>query len=244
MDLSDRQEHILTLLREERYLSVERLSALTYTSPSSIRRDLTHLQQLRLIRRTHGGASVLNEVDQAAPLRNRMTKNVVGKRAIAKKASALLRDGMTVMLDGSTTAGFLVPYIAKHKRITLFTNNMLTALEAINFGIDTHCLGGSTVDRSAVLTGPIGYASAAKIHSDICFFSSHSLDVNGIISDPTEEENHIRTLMLENTEQRIFLCDHEKFDRRSLYTLTTLDKVDAAVLDEPWDELKSGCQVL
>ena len=136
MDLSDRQEHILTLLREERYLSVERLSALTYTSPSSIRRDLTHLQQLRLIRRTHGGASVLNEVDQAAPLRNRMTKNVVGKRAIAKKAAALLRDGMTVMLDGSTTAGFLVPYIAKHKRITLFTNNMLTALEAINFGTE------------------------------------------------------------------------------------------------------------
>ena len=244
MNLTGRQEQILSLLREQRFLSVERLSQLTYTSPSSIRRDLTQLQNLQLIKRTHGGAGVLNEVDQAAPLNNRMTKNVVGKRKIAKKAAVFLQDGMTVMLDSSTTAGFLIPIIAKHKDITLFTNNMLTALEAINYGIDTHCLGGHSVNRSAALSGPIGYANAAGIRPNICFFSSHSLDVGGVISDPTEEENHMRSIMLSSAEKRIFLCDHEKFGRRALYTLTTLDDIDAAVFDEPWDELHTTCQIL
>ncbi|MBR5797552.1 MAG: DeoR family transcriptional regulator, partial [Clostridia bacterium] len=51
MSISKRQEEILELLNEHNFLTVERLATLTYTSPSSIRRDLTHLQNLSLIKR-------------------------------------------------------------------------------------------------------------------------------------------------------------------------------------------------
>ena len=59
MSISKRQMQILALLDENEFMSVERLSHLTYTSPSSIRRDLTKLQNLSLIRRTHGGIVIL-----------------------------------------------------------------------------------------------------------------------------------------------------------------------------------------
>ena len=244
MSITKRQEQIMELLNENSFLTVEKLSELTYTSPSSIRRDLTSLQNMYLIKRTHGGASILNENNQAAPFNSRMTQNIIAKRKIAKKAASLIQDGQVIMLDGSSTAGFLIPYISKHKDVTLFTNNMITAINAINYGITTHCIGGKSVNNSAVLSGPQSYKVSSALYSDILFFSSHSLSKDGIISDPTEEENHLRSLMLSNTKQSVFLCDSEKFNRKSLYTLTSINDIDIAVFDSEWNDLKAKCKII
>lgn len=244
MSISKRQEQILELLNENGFLTVERLSELTYTSPSSVRRDLSHLQNLSLIKRSHGGASAFNAVNQSVPLNSRMSKNITEKRKIARLASSLLHDGQSVMLDGSSTAGFLVPYIAKHSDMIVFTNNMYTAINAINYGITTHCIGGFSVDKSAVLSGPQAYRAVAEISPDIFFFSSQSLNKYGFISDPIPEENHIRSLMLENAKFSVFLCDSEKFGGESLYRLTNVDKIDACVFDKPWSELKTKCRII
>lgn len=244
MSITKRQESILALLDEHGYMTVERLSSLTYTSPSSIRRDLTHLENLSLVKRTHGGASSHTEVGQVVPFSSRMAKNVAEKRRIARAASELITDGMTVMLDGSTTAGFLIPYIAKHRDITLFTNNMLTAINGVNHGILTHCIGGVAIGGSAVLSGERAYAEVERINPDILFFSSRGLDRDGNISDPVPEEHHLRELMLRNARFSVFLCDSGKFGTKSLYTLTNLDKINACVFDKPWAELKTECKVI
>ncbi len=244
MSISKRQEQILELLEESGFLSVERLSALTYTSPSSIRRDLVQLQNLSLIKRTHGGAAVARAENRALPLSSRMSQSITEKRQIAKKAATLLRDGQSVMLDGSSTAGFLVPYIAKHKDMMVFTNNMLTAINAINYGIPTHCIGGTSVNSSAVLSGSEAYRAVAQIHPDILFFSSKSLDQNGVIWDPIPEENYIRALMLENAQSSVFLCDSGKFGSTSLYRLTSVDRIDTCVFDREYPELRATCKVI
>lgn len=244
MSISSRQKQLLDLLEERGFLTVESMAELTYTSQSSIRRDLIALQNLSLIKRTHGGASLLREVNQAVPLSSRMTQNVAEKRKIAKIAASLLEDGQSVMLDGSSTAGFLVPHIARHKEMIVFTNNMLTATNAINYGIPTHCIGGFSVNQSAVLSGTEAYRAAQKLNPDILFFSSKSLDRSGVISDPIPEENYIRSIMLENAAKKIFLCDSGKFDRRSLYRLASVDEIDACVFDKPFAELNAKCEIL
>lgn len=244
MSISKRQEQILGLIEKEGFFTVNALSQITYTSPSSIRRDLSKLESLCLIKRTHGGAVPFDEGSKAVPLVNRMLQNISEKRKIAKKASSLLTDGQIVMLDGSTTAAFMVPYIAKHKSMTLFTNNMLTAIDAINQGITTHCIGGSSVNSSAVLAGEESYRRASEIYSDIFFFSSNGLDNQGIISDPTESENYLRSLMLKNTKRSVFLCDSKKFNKKSLFALTTLNDIDVAVFDKPWNEPPHRCIII
>ena len=243
MSISKRQEQILELLNKNRFMTVKKLSQLTYTSESSIRRDLTKLQNMYFIKRTHGGANISN-ANQVAPLQNRLSQNTAAKRKIAKKAEHLICDGQIIMLDGSSTAGFLIPYIARHKDITLFTNNMITAINAINYGIPTHCIGGFSVNQSAVLSGTEAYRAAEKISPDILFFSSKCLDCNGIISDPIPEENYIRSIMLENAQRKVFLCDSGKFNTRSIYKLTTVDTIDACVFDKPFPELSIRCEII
>jgi DeoR/GlpR family transcriptional regulator of sugar metabolism len=83
-----------------------------------------------------------------------------------------------------------------------------------------------------------------KINPDILFFSSKSLDINGVISDPIPEENYIRSIMLENATRQIFLCNSQKFYTRSLYSLTTVDKITACVFDKLFPELCPKCDIL
>lgn len=244
MSITKRQEQILSLVNEKDYMSVSRLAELMYTSESSIRRDLTVLENNFLIKRTHGGASALHNINEPVPLRSRMKKNIQQKRYIARLASDFLHDGQSVMLDGSSTAGFLVPYIAKRKGIILFTNNMQTAINAVGYGIETHCLGGVSVNNSAVVSGEMAYRAAQSINPDILFFSSQCLDDGGMISDPIPEENHIRSIMLERARESVFLCDSDKFSTRALYTLANIDKIDVCVFDSPYTALKSKCKII
>ena len=244
MSISKRQEEILTILHEIRHISVEDLAKITYTSPSSIRRDLTHLQNISLVKRTHGGVSIVGDGTDVAPLDYRMTQNTLAKKKLAKKASALLCDGQTIMLDGSSSASFMIPYIAQHKDVLLYTNNMITAINAIGYGIKTSCIGGVSVNGSAVLSGVESYRTVSSLNIDILFFSSYGIDERGIITDPTEEENYLRSLMIERAGRSVFLCDSEKFGRRALYTLTELESVYAAAFDMPYEALRAEKTIL
>lgn len=244
MSISERQQQILKLLEERAFCTVQQLSEITYISTSSIRRDLSILQNRGLIHRTHGGAALCSPGDKVATLQDRLTKGVPQKRMIAKKASVFLQDGQSILLDGSSTAGFLLPYIAQRKDVSLFTNSMVTAIRAIELGIPTNCLGGRCVKNSPVLSGEAAYEAVSKLRVDILFFSSQYLDENGVISDSTEEENFLRRLMIRNAAQSIFLCDSDKFGYRALYELERLNRIDAAVFDKPFPALKTTCKVV
>ena len=244
MSISDRQKQILNILNDRTFITVRELSSLTFTSESSIRRDLTFLQNNGLVKRLHGGVSTVPPMANVASFHDRTHKNVKEKRLLAQKASMLLKDGQTLLLDSSTTVIFLLPYIAKHQDITVFTNNLTTALRAVELGIQTHCLGGHAINGSSALFGPETFAALAGIMVDVLFFSSQSLDDQGNISDSTEEENYVRRTMLSSAKTSVFLCDSEKFHSRSTYMLCNLNDIDYAVFNAPYPELSTDCRML
>jgi len=63
-------------------------------------------------------------------------------------------------------------------------------------------------------------------YADVCFFSSQALSDDGIISDCTREEVVIRNSMLKNSNKRVFLCDSEKFFKKSAYKQCSLYDID------------------
>ena len=244
MSITSRQEQILNILNERTFLTVNELSRLTFTSPSSIRRDLTYLQNNGFVQRTHGGVYLPSPIKGVAGFYDRSKKNIREKRMIAQKASALLKDGQSIILDSSSTVTFLLPHIAQLNAVKVFTNNLSTALAAIELGIKTNCLGGWSVNGSVVLSSADTYRAISDIRADILFFSSQSLDADGNISDSTEEENYMRKLMLQSAKKAFFLCDHEKFDSSSLYRLCHVDDVDGIVFDQPVEALRTKHKIL
>lgn len=244
MSITSRQTQILNILNERTYITVQELSELTFTSPSSIRRDLTYLQNNGLVKRAHGGVTLPEPVNGVASFYDRTHRNMREKRIIAQKASALLKDGQNILLDSSSTAAFLLPYIAKFNNVSVFTNNLSTALNAIELGIDTHCLGGHSVGGSSALSGAETYRALSNIKADILFFSSQALDPKGNITDSTEEENFVRLLMLQAAKTSVFLCDSEKFGATAVYKLAHLNEIDIAVFDADFGDLKTTCNIL
>ena len=244
MKLSTRQKELLNIISETGYVSVEELAHRTFTSASSIRRDLANMQTLGLVKRTHGGVSLPEMYGSVAGFYNRSQRNVKEKRLIAGKAAALLKNGQSILLDSSSTASFLLPYIAKLEGATVFTNNLETAISALKMGISTHCIGGCAINGSVSLGGTQAYKALSDIHVDILFFSSQSLNREGVISDATEGENFVRMQMLTRARTTVFLCDSEKFNTDSLYTLAPLDRIDFAVFDKPFEGLSTTATVL
>ena len=86
-----------------------------------------------------------------------------------------------------------------------------------------------------MLSGTESYKTVTSLQVDILFFSSQSLDDEGIISDSTEEENYLRSLMIQSAKKAVFLCDSAKFHTHSLYTLARLEDIDVAIFDKPYD---------
>ena len=244
MGVSKRQNEILKLIEEKAYVSVNELSELTFTSPSSIRRDLTHLENLGFVSRSYGGASLTELNGRVAGYYNRSTKCVKEKRLIAGRAASLLKNGQSILLDSSTTASFMIPHIARLESAVVFTNNLETAISCIKHGIYTHCLGGASINGSVSLGGSQTLKSLSDISVDIAFFSSQSLSSDGIITDSTEEENFVRSIMLSRAKRSVFLCDSTKFNTTALYTLTALDNIDYAVFDKPFDGLSTNATLL
>jgi DeoR/GlpR family transcriptional regulator of sugar metabolism len=224
--LTQRQGEILRILKEKGYAKVEELSALTYISPSSVRRDLQYLESMGIVEREYGGAKLFGGERKTAPIRIRKDKNKSLKREVCKKGSTLCKDGYTVLIDSSTTCYYLAEALTAYNGITVFTNNIDTAAKCIEMGINTYVIGGHSVRGMPVLAGSYAEEMLEKINADISFVSSYGVDENGVVTDPSEEETRMRKIMLSRGRIKVLLLDRTKIGRSSVHKLCTLDDVD------------------
>ena len=232
MKLTERERQIMDILKSKRYESVSKLARATYISESSIRRDLARLERLGLVERTYGGVSIAGNDTDAPHIATRITKNARAKRKIAQKAARYLKDGMTVILDGSTTAYNMVDVLAEKKNITLITNGTYTAQRAIAKGMTVYLTGGRREGGRPVLTGSYAEETLEKMSADIVFFSSMAMTDDGVICDCTESENKIRKIMLSRARIKILLMDKTKMGKTAQHVLCSKTDVDAVITDE------------
>ncbi len=235
MKTNEREQKILEILSERQFASVRFLATNLYTSPSSIRRSLTRMQNAGLVRRNYGGV-ILSANDKKTAIPDvRIEQQKAQKKAIAQKAASLLRPSMTIFLDSSTTCAYMVDHIAQIPDVTVFTNNLRTAAKLVEHSIDTYCIGGHCLSNAALTIGSYAEGMIREIRADIFFFSSQALSKNGIITDCSAEENAVRKAMFANAKKKVFLCDSSKFNHTSVYRLCSLDEVDAYFFDEDFD---------
>lgn len=222
-----RESEILKILKEKGYATVEYLSKAIHISPSSIRRDLTHLESQGLVKRDHGGASLFPTIPGMAPFFSRLRENKKGKQAIVRAAARLIRPNSTLYLDSSTMVMNIHHYVSPEQRLTIFTNNMMLAHLLASKKIKTYCIGGRISQRNEVITaGSYALEMLKNIYVDTMFFSSSALTKDGIIFDLDEEETAIRKFMLGHSSYKVFLCQSDRFGKSAPFRLTDAGNVD------------------
>ncbi len=231
-----RKDEIIKMVSEDRMVKANELSKYFEVSMETIRRDLEQLEKEGFVRRVHGGA-VLNISGGVEPdFSYREISNFEEKLLIGKKASSLVEDGDTIIIDiGTTTLEFA--RFLKGKEITVFTNSLKIALELMNEEKITVIVTGGVVRKGEGTTS--GYWAEDMMDQlwvDKLFLGVGCLDQKTGVMDYHIEETNLRRHYLKHTKQVIALADYTKFGRKALNKVCDVGQINTLVTDEKADK--------
>ncbi|MCL4177499.1 MAG: DeoR/GlpR family DNA-binding transcription regulator [Verrucomicrobia bacterium] len=230
MQAEERQIRIAEYLQKVEFASLDELSELVDASTSTVRRDLTLLETKGTLRRTHGGARLLNPPSEEFTFTARDTHQLAEKEAIGRACADLIKPNQSLILDAGTTVYHVARYL-EPKLPQIVTNSLPVAnLFASANRLEVVLSGGVIYPRLGVLVGPLAVETFSKIHADVAIMSAGGITLEGLTNSHGLLIEIQRTMMA--GAQRIIVClDHTKFGRRSVTPLSTLEPIDAVVTD-------------
>lgn len=205
----ERHQLILSLLKERETVRIQEFQEITGASESTIRRDLRELEEQRLLKRVHGGATALQNKIEEPSISEKSVKNEQEKKAIAKYAASLVKERDSIFIDAGTTTYQMLPYLPE--RIIVVTNSPDIGLQLIKRNIKTILLGGELKAATLSLVGREAIKSISQFRFDKCFLGINGIDKHQGLTTPDPDEAYVKQLALQFSDERYVLCDSEKF---------------------------------
>ncbi|HVS54261.1 MAG TPA: DeoR/GlpR family DNA-binding transcription regulator [Opitutaceae bacterium] len=217
MTNKQRTDLIEKFIREHKYADLRTLADRFGGSLSTVRRALDSLENRGIVHRHHGGASLVetDALTQEYDFLSRIQTQADAKSAIAGLVAEQVQPGMTVILDGGSTA-YAVARLLAEKRVQVITNSLPVASLFGEIGnVETIVTGGSIYGRLGVLIGPLCEQSFEQVHADLAILGGTGVTENGIW-------NHnalviaAQRKMIAAAERTVFAIDNTKFGRKAL----------------------------
>ncbi len=235
---TERKNQILKILLKKKKVTVSELAQELYISEPSIRRDLSELEREKLIRRVHGGA-ILEEHSESLikiPFLLRELEDHDAKTIIAQKAAELVQDGDVVMMDASSSAYAMIPYLAKKSNVTVITNGIKSLMRLSEYGINAYSTGGHLLPSCFALTNDDAHEIISRYNADVAFFSCRGISPDGMATDFSIEENTVRSKMMERSKKSVLLCAGKKLNKTYLHNLCHIRDLTAVISEEELPE--------
>lgn len=227
----ERQEKILEILRDKKSCSVAYLASALLYSEATIRRDLTALSNEMKIRKTFGGAVILEKYTSSIPNKVRAKENSAIKERISARASKLIKDNMTLFLAESSTVDSLLPYLYGHSGLTIITNSAEIPLKLSSTDITVFSTGGKLLHHSNSYVGEYARKMIRQMNADLMFFSVRGLSESGKLTTSSTDDDAMSTMM-ENSSKTCLLIDSSKFGNVYPFTLCSIKDVNTIVTDK------------
>lgn len=232
-----RKDEILRLLTENRMMKAGELAEFFGVSMETIRRDLIGLEELKLIRRMHGGAALYTEYGIEPDYSFRTTENYNEKLLIGKKAAELVNDGDSIIIDLGTTALELAKFLKGKKDLTVFTNSIKIAYELMSEeDISLILLGGKVRLGEGTTSGYWSEEMIDLFYADKLFLGVGAIMPEYGVMDYHVEETNLRRHYIRQAKQVIALADYSKFGIKALNHVCKTKAIDYLVTDEKADK--------
>ncbi len=236
--LNRRSEQIIKYLLRTGSASVEEILAVVGSSAPSIRRDLARLENRGLIRRTHGGATLVEPL-LYEPFRYdssflaREQKHAVEKRRIGLAAAELVQPNETVGLTAGTTTTHIGRSLRHRDKIQVITNAINIGMELCNQpGIRTYLTGGVVPWAwSFSLTGNAALSFLDDVYMDKVFLSVTGLSSERGATTLETDEALVYRKMLKQAKQVIVVSDSSKLDKVSPAFICPLTEIHMLITD-------------
>lgn len=226
----ERQNHILSLVKAHKSISVTEIQRQLSVSRETIRRDLMALAERRKLRKTHGGALSIDidEPDMAV----RLVTNIESKQAIGRLAASMIPDRASVILAGGTTVQSTSTELLTRHGLTVFTNCIASATKLSGRNNNRiHLLGGEIQPRNQACLGRDATHMLSNYFADFAVIGVGAISPQGLLMDFSREEGELHSLMIRSAQTVIVVADHTKFGRHAPVRVQSLERVTCLVTD-------------
>ncbi len=208
----ERQKLIAELALAEGRVDVAGLAVRFNVTPETIRRDLSDLQAVRILRRVHGGA-VAWETARFEPLLSvREDRYDAEKRRLATRAIEELPDAGTVLIDSGSTLTRLSEAIEPPQDLRFVSNSLVIAqVLAKCEPAEIVVIGGTLQTNTLAMVDSDAIAMVERMTVDTLFISSDSASPETGLTTPYREEAALKQAMIRSARRVVALIDYSKF---------------------------------
>ncbi len=225
----ERHKRILEALTEDGRAEVTVLAEKLGVSQVTVRKDLITLEELGLVRRAHGFASIGSADDVSA----RLAYQYDVKKRIALAAVERVAPGETVMIESGSCCALLAETLAGARRdVTIVTNSAFLA----GYIRDASrprvvLLGGDYQPRSQVMVGPLTRQCAEAFFVDKLFLGTDGFAPEyGFMGGDLMRTEAVRA-MRARARQAVILTDSSKFSRQGVVAQMAFSEVSTVITD-------------
>ena len=226
-----RQKLILELLEQRGVVQIDEMVRLFGVSEATVRRDLDHLMEMGIVRRTHGGA-ILSEsmVERTQSEKTAMMRDQ--KARIAAEAARRVKNGSSVCFDSGTTTLMTAMLLTSCKDLIVISNNT-DIIHTVEF--DPSCTvlstGGAKRQHYGSLDGPLAESFIRDFKVDIAFLGTDAIDAERGLYNFALDEVGTKRAIANCGRQVIVLSDSSKFSLQGLIKVCSFDAVDVLITD-------------
>ncbi|NDL67062.1 DeoR/GlpR family DNA-binding transcription regulator [Anaerotalea alkaliphila] len=232
----ERKQEIVKMLVQSRSVKVADLSAIFNVTEETIRRDMEKLEREGLLKRTYGGAVLLESPGEDMPFAWRVKEHTDEKRRLAGLAVEFIKDGDTIMLDSSTTALEVAKALGEERQVTLITNSVNVCVElAHHKNCRIISTGGILNAKTMSFEGPTAVKNLSAYYADKAIFSCKGIDLERGVMESSEYEAEIKKRMIQAAKRVVLVVDGSKFEKMSLVKIDDFSHVDVLVTDRSLD---------
>jgi DeoR/GlpR family transcriptional regulator of sugar metabolism len=230
-----RRALIIEHLRTNGAASIVELADKVGGSQSTIRRDLEQLTELGYLERTHGGALLMSDMRSSFEGEYSLNAQLAKaqKKAIGEEAAKRLQPQESVIFDSSSTVMEAAKAAAAMRiPLTVVTNSLEIALLGSSVPNWRVIVPGGTVRHgSTLLTGEPGEDFFKRIHADICFTGTHSIQ-GKLLTDASLEIAAIKGAMIKSARKSYLLADSTKFRPPAFCPFAELSEMAELIIDD------------
>lgn len=232
----ERRTEILEMLDDESYVSVADLSKTFGVSAVTIRKDLDVLEELKLVRRSHGGVGRLGRPKGAVDYSSKKKLHSAEKFKIAMAAMDLIHDGDSVIINVGSTSAFVCEELKKKKKVIVITNAMHIFQELSDCrNITVFFLGGRYDSDFQITVGDDVVEQLSKYKADVLIMGMDGIDINTGATSYNHLEDSIMRKMISQSKNKVLVADHSKFGRVAFAHIAELNDFDTLITDD-WED--------
>jgi DeoR family fructose operon transcriptional repressor len=234
MYAEERQQAIARLVNQRGRMSVNQLAREYDVTTETVRRDLSTLERMGLVRRVHGGVvppASLSLIE--AGLRERDQVNTETKERIARAAvEQLPPPGGTILLDAGTTTSRFASLLPPDHALTVITHGVpIAARLAGQRHIDLRLLPGRVRRTTQAAVGADTIAALSHLRVDVSFLGTNGITADHGLTTPDPDEAAVKRALIESGRKVVTLADASKFGIETAVRFAVAGEIDVLVTD-------------